>query len=77
MQLILNLQSGRKITVDYQPNDLVENLVQKAAEVSIIDVTQINLIYEGRRLDVKSTIDSCNLRENSNIQVMNVVEAGN
>ena len=75
MKFTLNLPSGRDLPAFTDRSDLVKKILDLAATATNIEAEQLQLIYEGKKLDENSTIESCNVPEGSKITVMTVVKA--
>ena len=75
MKYTLNLPSGRDFPVYLGQSELIKNMRETAVSQTHIEPEQLQLIYEGKKLDDNSTIESCNAPEGSKITVMTVVNA--
>ena len=76
MKIILYYQSGGSDEVDFKPNDTMQNVLQFTSDRLVIDESQLTILYEGRVVDLNSTIEANNISEGETLNVITSVTAG-
>ena len=77
MLITIKTLSGRKLSLDFEPNQKVEEIKNALQEKEGIPVAQIRLIYSGKILKDELTIQEANIIPGTTLMMMMHLRGGN
>ena len=76
MLITIKTLSGRKLSLDFEPNQKVEEIKNALQEKEGIPVAQIRLIYSGKILKDELTIQEANINPGTTLMMMMHLRGG-
>ena len=76
MLITIKTLSGRKLSLDFEPNQKVEEIKNALQEKEGIPVVQIRLIYSGKILKDELTIQEANINPGTTLMMMMHLKGG-
>ena len=76
MLITIKTLSGRKLSLDFEPNQKVEEIKNALQEKEGIPVEQIRLIYSGKILKDEVTIQEANINPGTTLMMMMHLRGG-
>ena len=76
MLITIKTLSGRKLSLDFEPNQKVEEIKNALQEKEGIPVQQIRLIYSGKILKDELTIQEANINPGTTLMMMMHLKGG-
>ena len=76
MLITIKTLSGRKLSLDFEPNQKVEEIKNALQEKEGIPVPQIRLIYSGKILKDELTIQEANINPGTTLMMMMHLKGG-
>lgn len=69
MQIFVNTASGKHISLEVKPNDLIENVKSQIQSKEGIPCERQRLSFGGKQLNDKDTLGSCSIRIHSTLHL--------
>ena len=76
MLITIKTLSGRKLSLDFEPTQKVEEIKNALQEKEGIPVQQIRLIYSGKMLKDELTIQEANINPGTTLMMMMHLKGG-
>ena len=76
MLITIKTLSGRKLSLDFEPNQKVEEIKTALQEKEGIPIQQIRLIYSGKILKDELTIQEANINPGTTLMMMMHLKGG-